>query len=223
MPNYYGNTSIGPDTKPNYDYATQHENMRGDMDPYFEPNDVNPSNLLRKLGGKYLGGLAAGAIIPGKKIKNVIQGKITPNKMSSYNIGSEPSPYAYGHIDDLPLNNKGSYTSFLNPASGKMAYAEGSHIHHPLQDELVDQVPDIMDENRFARLRRIAYQGAGGEKGVTHIVPPYFSPNRGVAFASDQEDRAIESIIKMLKAKGLDAPGEEFQSRKFWKLNDLGQ
>jgi hypothetical protein len=197
--------------------------MRGDMDPYFEPNDVNPSNLLRKLGGKYLGGLAAGAIIPRKKIKNVIQGQLTPRAKSSYSIGSESSPYAYGDINDLPLNNKGSYTSFLNPTTGKMAYAEGSHIHYPLQDELVDRVPDIFDETKYARLRRIAYQGAGGEKGVTNIVPPYFSPNKGVAFASDQEDSAIESVIKMLKAKGLDAPGEEFRPAKFWKLNQVSE
>jgi hypothetical protein len=217
MPNYYGNTSIGPDTKPNYDYTTQHENMRGDMDPYFEPNDVNPSNLLRKLGGKYLGGLALGAIKSEKLIPGLIQGRLRADKSSL------PTPFAYGNIDSLPLNNKGSYTSFLNPTTGKMAYTEGSHLHHPLQDALVDKVPDIMDENNYARLRRIAYQGAGGEKGVTHIVPPYFSPNKGVAFASDQEDRAIESIIKMIKAKGLDAPGEEFKTGKFWKLNQVGQ
>jgi hypothetical protein len=203
-----------------------------------------PASRLRKimdfvLGGKSQGDrmtnavtqMAPAAIIPGKKIPGVFQGKLkgfrgNPNaatRVDAEALHMADAPFAVGNIDKLPLNNKGPYSAFLDPASGNMAYTEALHSHDPLQRAASTYLDNIDNENTYGKLRRIAYQGAGGEKGVTHIVPPYFSPNKGVAHASMQEDRAIEDMIKLLQSKGLSAPGEDFQSRKFWKLNDLGQ
>jgi hypothetical protein len=227
MPNYYGNTSIGPDTKPNYDYATQNENLRGNMDPYFELNDINPSGLLRKLGGKYLGGLAAGAIIPGKKIPGVFQGKLkgfagnpnASNRLDAEALHMADKPFAVGNIDKLPLDNKGSYSAFLNPDTGNMAYTEALHSHRALEDAALTYMPDMDQEGLYGKLRRIAYQGLGGEKGVTHVTAPYRPPTRGVAAASALEDSYIERMIKMLESKGLNALGEEYRPNKMWNMD----
>lgn len=163
--------------------------------------------------------MAPAAIIPGQRIKNVLQGNLSKEaKSMSFIPDSRTIPYAYGSLDDLPLNSQGAYSALYDPATGKMGYTEGAHIHAALQKELKSRIPNIEDENVQARIRRQVYtEGGGRERGTTTIIPPYTKPNVLGNIRRGREQAYFERIARALERKGLIPSGEEVKNTGYWQ------
>ena len=227
--------------------------MAKEFNPYTQPGSMDdpaseelyqknsvmapPSSRLRKIMDFIIGKtaqdrmtnavtqMAPAAIIPGKKIPGVFQGKLkgyagnpnATNSIDAQNLHMKDAPFVVGDIEKLPLDSKGSYSALLNPTSGKMAYTEALHSHDPLQQAGLTYLEDLDNDQLYGRIRRVAYQGAGGEKGVTHVVPPYTSPNALMPIRQEREQMYLNRIAKMLEQKGLLPAGEDVQYHSFWK------
>lgn len=193
-----------------------------------------PASRLRKIMDFALGGKTQGqrmtnavtqmapAAILSKQLPGTLRGSFSGYKRATneaFPKGSrlEDIPYVYGDVDKLGLDSKGAYSALYDPATGKMGYTEASHSHHPLQEALKKQVPGIDDESTQAKIRRIVYQGAGGEKGTTTIIPPYTKPNVLGSFRRSREQSYFDQIAKVLENKGLIPPGEEIKYTGFWQ------
>lgn len=221
MKSVYTQPTIGPDTKPNYPYHTQNENLSGDMDPYFEPQDLPVGGLLRKVLGKVLG-MSALPMMMGKigasQPRNVVKGMFQPYDRRNFQLRKKNLPFIYGDINDVNVTPQAPMSVFYNPKTGKVAVADIEHQHHALGNAVNKKIKagpeeDLFNDYNYGRLR---FEVGDGGKNVVDIRPPVVDDTGNISKNINLERSGYNLLFDAMVKAGLITPETRVNPKFLW-------